>query len=183
MLLALLAEHGADLPIVAAAAVAAPIDLAAASRRILMRRNRVYHRHLLHYMKLEALAAPALPPGDAARIHAAASIWEFDDRFVAPRNGWAGAAEYYTVNSARGFLADVRVPTLVVHALDDPWIPAEAYAAYEWSRNPHLVPLLAPGGGHVGFHARDSAEPWHDRCIGQFFAARAATGRAHRAST
>lgn len=172
MLLKFLAEYGAGLPIVAAVAVSAPIDLAAASRRILMRRNRVYHRHLLHYMKLEALAAPELSPDDAARIRAAASIWEFDDHFVAPRNGWSGAAEYYAVNSARGFLDAIRAPTLVVHALDDPWIPADAYASYDWSRNPHLVPLLAPGGGHVGFHARDSAEPWHDRCIGQFFAAR-----------
>jgi hypothetical protein len=47
------------------------------------------------------------------------------------------------------------------------------YTQRDWSRNPRLVPLLAAGGGHVGFHARDAHAAWHDRCAAQFFAARA----------
>jgi predicted alpha/beta-fold hydrolase len=64
------------------------------------------------------------------------------------------------------------VPTLVVHALDDPWIPGAIYERVDWRANPRLVPLLPRRGGHLGFHARGSAVPWHDRAIAAFFAQR-----------
>jgi predicted alpha/beta-fold hydrolase len=170
MLIKFLAEHGADWPIVAAATVSAPIDLAAASVHIQLPRNRVYHRHLLRWMKEESLGAGAgISAAEQEHVRAAHSIWEFDDRFVAPRNGYRDAVHYYEENHARRFLAAVRVPTLVIHALDDPWIPPAAYRDYPWTRNPALVPLLTRGGGHVGFHGRGSREPWHDRCLTAFF--------------
>lgn len=170
MLIKFLAEHAAGLPIRAAASVSAPLDLAAASRRILEPRNRVYHWNLLRWMQAEALGSGAeLSDDERQRVATARTILEFDDRFVAPRNGYAGAAEYYAENSAARFLSGVRVPTLIVHALDDPWIPPDAYRTTAWGDNPNLLPLLSAGGGHVGFHARDSAVPWHDRCVLQFF--------------
>jgi predicted alpha/beta-fold hydrolase len=166
MLLKFLAEYAAAFPIRAAAAVSVPLDLAASCRRILMPRNRIYHWNLLRYMKAEALApASELSPVERQRVRAARSILEFDDGFVAPRNGYADAAEYYATNSAARFLAAIRVPTLVIHALDDPWIPPGAYERHPWAENPNLIPLLSPGGGHVGFHDRDSREVWHDRCL------------------
>jgi hypothetical protein len=70
---------------------------------------------------------------------------------------------------ARRFLARVEVPTLVIHACDDPWIPSDAYTSYPWSDHPNLVPLLPAEGGHVGFHGVGSAIPWHDRCLAVFF--------------
>ena len=93
------------------------------------------------------------------------SILEFDELVVAPRNGFDGAAAYYAACHARQFLGAIRVPTLVVHAQDDPWIPADAYTSFDWSTAPALVPGLAPSGGHVGFHAQGSRVPWHDRCL------------------
>jgi hypothetical protein len=175
MLLKFLAEHGAAFPILAAAAISAPLDLAATSRRMLAPRNRIYQRHLLRDIKAESLDNSAALTADEQRhVRAARSIFEFDDRFVAPRNGYAGAAEYYAQNSAARFLAAIRVPTLVIHALDDPWIPPDAYTRAAWAENPNLTPLLPDGGGHVGFHGRDSAVPWHDRCVGIFFAERRA---------
>jgi uncharacterized protein len=170
LLLKFLAEHAADLPLRGAAAVSAPIDLAAAARRILMRRNRVYHWNLLRAMKAEALAPAAeLAPSERMAIEQARNIVEFDDRFVAPRNGFAGAADYYARNSSERFLPAIRVPTLVVHALDDPWIPPNAYRRVRWADNHHLRRALSPGGGHVGFHARGSRLPWHDQVVGEFF--------------
>lgn len=171
MLLKFLAEFGQAFPLLGAATVSAPIDLAAASRRILEPRNRVYQAYLLRGMKEESLAGPAaVTAEERRRIVLARSILEFDDRFVAPRNGYADAAEYYAENSAARFLAAIRVPTLVIHALDDPWIPPDAYRCGTWAENPHLVPLLPTHGGHVGFHGRDSRVPWHDRCAVQWFA-------------
>ncbi|MDP6980754.1 MAG: alpha/beta fold hydrolase [Myxococcota bacterium] len=169
MLLKFTAQYASRHPVVAAASVSAPIDLAAASRRFLDRRNWFYHRHLLRNMKLECFAAPE-PPSDAERraIESSRSILEFDERVVAPRNGFDGAEHYYAVNHARQYLASIEHPTLVVHALDDPWIPADAYTSYDWSQNPELVPVLSRGGGHVGFHARGDTDAFHDQCIGRF---------------
>ena len=120
---------------------------------------------------------------DEARVHAAsflehrgfelaeyrhAAVFEFDDHFVATRNGYADAAEYYARNSAKGFLERIPCPTLLLHADDDPWIPSSTYRNYDWSVNSNLTPLLPGSGGHVGFHDRASRVPWHDRCIAQF---------------
>jgi predicted alpha/beta-fold hydrolase len=172
MLLKFLAEHAGTLPVRAAAAVSAPIDLAAAARRILMRRNAVYHWNLLRAMKFEALAPAAeLAPSERVAITEARTIVEFDHHFVAPRNGFAGATDYYARNSAEQFLPAVAAPTLIVHAFDDPWIPPNAYRRVPWADNRHLHRALSPGGGHVGFHARGAKLPWHDRVVGEFFAA------------
>jgi uncharacterized protein len=60
----------------------------------------------------------------------------------------------------------------VIHSLDDPWIPGAAYLAYDWRRNPSLMLLLSPRGGHVGFQSRhDRRIPWHDLCAAHFLAA------------
>lgn len=172
MLLKFLAEFGEQFPIVAAGAISAPIDLEAASYRFLHRRNRVYHWNLLRNMKREALEQGGeVSESERAAIVGVRSILEFDDRFVAPRNGYADAAAYYADNMARRFLADIAVPTLVIHAQDDPWIPADSYTSYRWSDNPNLLPLIPRGGGHVGFHGHGSAVPWHDRCLVPFFEA------------
>jgi predicted alpha/beta-fold hydrolase len=170
MLLKFLAEYAGEFPVHGAASISAPIDLAAASRRFLDTRNRIYHWRLLRYMKIEALGRPDAVTDDERRcILAAGSIYEYDDRFVAPRNGYASAEEYYHANMARRFLADIRHPTLIIHAQDDPWIPADAYTSYPWNENPYLIPLLPRGGGHVGFHGRGSPSPWYDRCLEIFF--------------
>ena len=170
LLLKFLAEHGSAFPVRAAAAVSAPIDLAAASRRFLARRNRIYHLGLLRAMKRESTQPGAeLAPQERLAIFEARSVLEFDEHFVAPRNGYRGAAEYYEENSSLRFLDRIRVPTLVVQSLDDPWIPGESFTRFPWRRNECLVPLLSPGGGHVGFHGRGSPIPWHDLSISTFF--------------
>ena len=97
------------------------------------------------------------------------TIWEFDEAFVAPRGGFADALDYYAQSSAIHRLDAIRVPTLVIHALDDPWIPVRSYRDRDWSEDSAARLLLAPGGGHVGFHGRGSPIPWHDRCIQLFF--------------
>jgi predicted alpha/beta-fold hydrolase len=74
------------------------------------------------------------------------------------------------INGAAGFLSGIRLPTLVIASLDDPWIPGRLYEAVDWSGNPALVPLVVRRGGHVGFHGRNGTA-WHDVAIGRFFAA------------
>jgi predicted alpha/beta-fold hydrolase len=170
MLLKFLAEHGARFAVLAAASVSAPLDLKATQLRIMAPRNAVYHRYLLARMKAETLAGTAaLSEAERQAVGSCRSIYQFDDRFVAPRGGFADAEDYYRRCSARAFLSAIAVPTLLVHARDDPWIPAAAYEAVDWGSNPHLVPLLSASGGHLGFHGRGARAAWHDRCIRRFF--------------
>lgn len=170
LVLKLLGE-GTPPGVVAAAGISAPIDLAAAAACLLRPRNFVYHRHILASVKGETLAPEArTSPEERAAIRSARSLVAFDDVFTAPRHGFANAADYYARASARPYLAEIAVKTLVIHALDDPWIPGEAYASFPWARNPLLLPLLPRRGGHLGFVGRDPERRWHDLCLLRFLA-------------
>ena len=87
---------------------------------------------------------------------------------MAPRHGFAGAEDYHARCSARAYVGGIRVPTLVIHALDDPWIPRAAYDTVDWTTLASTRLVLTPSGGHVGFHDAASPVPWHDRAIAQF---------------
>ena len=166
VLLKYLGEAGADTPLVAALSISAPIDLAAACWRITQWRNRLYHGALLRRMQRECLApGAALDAAQRAAIAGSRSVYEFDDRFIAPSNGFAGATDYYARCSANRFFGGIRAPTVLVHAANDPWIPAEIYRYADWQSNPALHPMICRGGGHVGFHGRGDRTPWHDRVL------------------
>jgi predicted alpha/beta-fold hydrolase len=170
MLLKFLAEFGANFPVRAAAAISAPIDLAESAARLMRRRNTIYHNWLLKRMKAQWTDSE-LTGDPAVALQEARSLLEFDDRIVAPVHGFEGAADYYRQNSAQAFLADITIPTLLIHASNDPWIGREAYERFDWSSNANLGLLMASGGGHVGFHSNQGPTPWHCVCTGRFFEA------------
>jgi uncharacterized protein len=173
LVLKFMGEGGHGLPVLAAVAVSTPIDLAATCARMMTRRNFVYHRYMLDAMKREALApGAAVSAAERAAIAAVRNVYEFDDRFIAPRFGYRDAQNYYESNAAKHFLAGIARPTLVLHALDDPWIPAACYTAIDWSRLPTIEAALTPRGGHLGFHGRGSRVPWHDRVTARWLARR-----------
>ncbi|MEK4032869.1 alpha/beta fold hydrolase [Methylocystis sp. IM3] len=166
LILKFMGEGAWDLPVAGAAVVSTPLDLAATCARMMEPRNFVYHRYLLAAMKREALApGAALTTAQRAAVAQARSVFEFDDRFVAPLFGYRGAEEYYRSNSSAAFLADIALPTLVVHALDDPWIPRACYDAIDWAHLPATETAMSPHGGHLGFHGVGSPVPWHDRVV------------------
>lgn len=169
MLLKFLGEEGRDAPLRAAAAVSVPIDLAAASVRFHRQRNWPYKRYLLDRMKRDTFGARG---GLAGRWHGpvrrARTIREYDAGYIAPRYGFGTVERYYAECSALRFMPAVRVPTLIVHARDDPWIAPEPYDRFRWEDAPALIPCLHDSGGHVGFHGRGSRTTWHDRYIAAF---------------
>ena len=145
----------------AVAAVSSPVDLAAAGRAIDRGWNRlVYARMFLATMKPRALARLARHPGlfDGERVRRARTIREFDDAFTAPLHGFAGVDDYYERASAKPGLAHMALPTLVLNARNDPFVPAASLPrAGEVSAN---VTLWQPAhGGHCGFPA--GAPPGH----------------------
>ncbi|UYN97514.1 MAG: alpha/beta fold hydrolase [Enhydrobacter sp.] len=169
MLLKYLGEEGRAAPLVAAASVSAPIDLAATCQCMLRPRNALYHRYLLAQMKGEATGEGAVLTDDERHaVLGARSIWEYDEVFIAPRHGFAGADDYYDRCKPVRFMPAIGIPTLVIAALDDPWIPGDLYKSFGWAENPLLTPLLSRNGGHVGFHGRGDRRPWSDIAIVRF---------------
>ena len=159
-----LADVGGDTGVAAAAVVSTPLDLAASSQRMMQTRNWLYHAALLRRMKRETLQG-GLPEPYRRAGASVRTVYAFDDRVVAPWNGFGTADHYYAQCSAARRLSAVQVPTQLVHAVDDPWIPVATYRAADWAKAPALQPMLVAGGGHVGFHARGDAVSVHDRMI------------------
>jgi predicted alpha/beta-fold hydrolase len=113
----------------AIAAISAPLDLAAGADAIGRGFGRqVYTRMFMRTMTRKALIKLRQHPGlfDAARLRAARDLREFDDVFTAPLHGFRDAADYYARASAKPHLAAIRIPALVLNALNDPFLPAPA---------------------------------------------------------
>ena len=127
--------------VTAAAAVSAPLDLMAAGVAIGQGVNRIYTVHFLATLKPKSLAMAQRFPGllDPARIRRVRTMWEFDDAVTAPLHGFAGAADYWTPRVVEAMAARAsRVPTLVLNARNDPFIPAESLpTARDVSRRGH----------------------------------------------
>jgi uncharacterized protein len=150
------AEEAGDSAAAVAAAVAAvcsPLDLAASGHAIGRGFNRLaYTRMFLSTMKPKALAKWQQHPGlfDRERLAAARTLYEFDELFTAPLHGFRGVEDYWARASARPHLQRLRIPALLLNALNDPFVPAASLPrAHEV---PAAVTLWQPRhGGHVGF--------------------------------
>ncbi len=147
------AGSAAAATVAALAAVCAPVDLAAGGHAIGRGLNRqIYTRMFLRSMKPKALAKLAQHPGlfSRERLLAAATLYDFDNVFTAPLHGFRDTDDYWARASAKPHLHRIRIPTLVLNARNDPFVPAHslpaAGAAGRW------VTLWQPThGGHVGF--------------------------------
>jgi len=142
-----------DLGVVAVAAASTPIDLTASGLAIDQGFNRlVYCNRFLRTLKPKALAMARRFPGlfDAGRVARATTLGEFDNAFTAPLHGFAGTADYWLRASSKRWLRDVVLPTLVINARNDPFVPgASLPGAQEVSA---AVVLEQPDdGGHAGF--------------------------------
>jgi hypothetical protein len=132
--------------------VSTPLDLTASGIAIGEGLNRVYTYHFLQTLKPKSRAMARRFPGllDEARLRQVRSMWEFDDLVTAPLHGFAGTADYWQRASSKPWLREVAVPTLVLNARNDPFVPATSLpAAADVSGD---VVLEQPEhGGHVGF--------------------------------
>ena len=168
LLLKFLGEVGRDSPARRAATVSAPLDLARSCRSLMRWRNYLYHRYIMAHLKRNCTAPGAeLSEAERKAILGAGTLWQFDHEFTAPRHGYADAQDFYDTNSSQNFLGSIHTETLLIHAQDDPFVPAAPYLEHSWSKTPRLTPLLPKSGGHLGFH--DPMGVWHLRQIELFF--------------
>jgi predicted alpha/beta-fold hydrolase len=163
VLLKWLGEQGAaiDAKVRAAAAVSVPYDLEAGARKISRGFARVYDRSFLRSLRRKAMAKLSIHPDlfDRAQLARARNIYQFDDAVTAPIHGFADAHDYYERSSSLQFLRDIRVPTLLLSSLDDPFLPRDVLSRVSAAaaQNAALRAEFHPRGGHVGFVA---GSPW-----------------------
>ena len=144
--------------------VSAPLDLPATAERIARPRNRLYERWLLGRLRQET--APLWRDGPAtvrAAVQRARHIRDFDDALTAKEAGFRDAADYYASCSPLRGMDRLAIPTFIVHADDDPWVPPPSVV----ERAPLRV-VVTHGGGHVGFHGRGSRMPWYVGAAARF---------------
>ncbi len=144
--------EGATSIVARAAAVSAPLDLAAAGNALGQGFNMVYTRMFLRTLKRKAATKLARLPGifDERAMRASKNLYEFDNAVTAPLHGFRDTNDYWTRSSSLPFLPGIRVPSLVLNARNDPFLPAEALAGTRAASS--NVKLEFPEtGGHVGF--------------------------------
>jgi predicted alpha/beta-fold hydrolase len=183
VLLKLLGEEGegARRWLETAVAISVPYDLAAGADHLeRSAMGRFYRRRFVRSLqrKLEAKRALVADEVDLHRALRARTFREFDDAATAPLHGFADAAEYYRLSSSARYLEAIRIPTLLLHAEDDPFLPPHALPREAIARNPYLVPVITSRGGHVGFIGGPPWAPrfWAESEAVRFLAARLSNG-------
>ena len=166
-----LGEQGetVDRRVVAGVGVSVPVDLASSSETMDAWSRRVYMLRFLRSLRAKlAEKAERFPDApDPARTAGMVSFLEFDGHFTAPVHGFDSAQDYWARASALPVLGDIRVPTLLANALDDPFLAGTCYP-YETARaSPYLTLVTPAWGGHVGFIQPDGPY-WSEDVAGRF---------------
>lgn len=155
MVLRLAGDYGAEAPAALAgvAAVSPSIDLDSCADALERRANAVYRASFVRNLRGRVLRKSRLRPDlyDTSLLRGLRTIRQFDERYTAPHGGYRGAADYYERTSSRAVIPRIRVPTLILHSLDDPIIPAAPFYDAGIAGNPDVLLVLTRRGGHVGF--------------------------------
>ena len=172
-----LGEQGGDVDsrVVAGVGVSVPVDLAGSARVMESASRRVYMTRFLRSLagKVTEKAERFPDALDTSGVGRMRTFAEFDGRFTAPLHGFADAEDYWRRSSSLPLLGEIRVPTLLLNALDDPFLSASCYPTEAARKNPDLHLVTPRWGGHVGFMAR-GGEFWSETVVGRFLdAARA----------
>ncbi len=169
-----LGENAARVPaeVQRAAVFSVPTDLRASSVHIGRLQNQVYLRRFLKSLRLKVRAKAVLLPDqvDLTDIENLRDFQAFDDRYTAPMHGFASAEAYYRYASSERYLGGIRVPTLLVNAQNDPFLPASCFPREVAAGSPFVFLETPPEGGHVGF-AESNGEYYSERRAVEFLTA------------
>ena len=146
-------QRSLDPRISGAVAFSVPCDLAAGAQELARRKNWLYMRQFLLSLHEKIKMKMAVMPGaiDDAGYDRIRNFKDFDDRYTAPMHGFRDAEDYWTKCSSVRFVPEIRVPTLIVNALDDPFLADGCYPVQAASENRSVCLEMPGSGGHVGF--------------------------------
>ncbi|MDX1530931.1 MAG: alpha/beta fold hydrolase [Rhodothermales bacterium] len=171
-----LGERAVDPRVERAVALSVPVDLAASSGALARWTNGVYMLYFLRSLRRKVQQKAARFPDEVETdgLWRIRSFRQFDDRYTAPMHGFDDAADYWARSSSRPFLSEVRTPTLLINAADDPFLAPTCYPEPE-ARASAAFHLEQPAhGGHVGFVTfGGSGDYWSERRAAAFLAGQA----------
>ncbi|MGZ8237196.1 MAG: hydrolase [Methylobacter sp.] len=161
VLLKWLGEQGEQLHLFAAVAVSVPLLLGPCATKLdkgfakcyrgrLLNALKVYMRNKLQHLESIGQSQEALKIKELGDLSAINSFWQYDDRVVAKLHGFNDVHDYYQRSSSRQYLKSISVPTLVIQAVDDPFMTKEVLPGLD-EISPHVHLELTQRGGHVGF--------------------------------
>ena len=169
-------ENGSKLSkkIKAAAAVSVPCHLKDAGVVISQSKNPIYIKRFLRTLIAKAIDKKKRHPYqeiDLAAIKNSKNFFDFDNAFTAPANGFKDADDYWKKSSCKQFLPNIKTPTLLINALDDPFLSKTCFPFEEAEANPSFYFEATEKGGHVAFssNATFSGVFWHEKRILDFF--------------
>ena len=155
-----------------AAVFSVPTDLKAGSMHISRWQNQVYLRRFLTSLRRKIRTKAAQLPGqlDLTELDNMRDFPQFDEHYTAPMHGFASADDYYAHAASGRYLAGIRIPALLVNALNDPFLPAACYP-YDAAKQSDCFFLETPAtGGHVGFaEGRPDGDYYSERRAVDFF--------------
>ena len=157
LVLKLAGELGSSEPRLKAVTTVSPaLDLAESAQALHKPVNHFYERRFLKHLSIRYRRKAQLFPGryDPARADRLRSLIDFDDRITAFYAGFTGAADYYFRAAAARVLDRIAVPTLILHALDDPFVRLTAESRAKIRTNPHITLVEPEHGGHCAFLAK-----------------------------
>jgi predicted alpha/beta-fold hydrolase len=174
--LKLAGEYGEQVPpqVLGVSAVSPSVDLSASADLIMKRSNWLYHRDFVRRLKNRVRTKQRLYPElyDISGLDVVRTIKEFDDRYTSRAHGFADADDYYQRASSLRVIDQIRVPTLIIHAEDDPFIPFAPLCDPAVTNNPFVLLLAPKQGGHVAFiQAERDGDPdrfWAENRVVEF---------------
>src|SRR5260370_3900553 len=158
--LKLAGEYGDDPPLElkGVSAVSPAMSIGVSCNSLMQRRNWIYHREFLGRLKMrlrvkEKLFPEFYHPNGLRNIR---TIRQFDEYYIAPAFGFANADDYYAKASSQGLIRHIRIPTLIIHAEDDPFVPFAPLREPSIAANPYVLLIATERGGHVAFVSANS---------------------------
>jgi predicted alpha/beta-fold hydrolase len=172
VLLKWLGEHPGQTLVHKAVAISVPFELNKVAQRLQHGLSRLYQAHLLAKLRRSTRAkATRMPmPVTLEQLDELRTFRAFDDRVTAPLNGFAGVDDYYRRSSSRQYLKHIDTPTLILHALDDPFMTPDCVPGEE-ELGSGVTLELSRTGGHVGFVGGRwpwEVRYWLDERVGEF---------------
>jgi predicted alpha/beta-fold hydrolase len=159
----------------AVAAVCPSMNLAASADALHIPANRLYECYFMWQLRRRLRAKARLFPGvfDTARMRGVTSLRDFDDKVTAHYCGFEGASDYYERSAAANVVDRIAVPTLILHAANDPFIRILPETRRKILSNPHIIFVETEDGGHCSFLAQPDGDDgrWAERQVVEFLRA------------
>ena len=156
----------------AVAAVCPSVNLAASADALHLAGNRLYEYHFMWKLRRRLMAKARLFPKvfDTSRLHGLTSLRDFDDKITAYYCGFEGASDYYQRSAAANVVDRIAVPTLILHAANDPFIRILPETRQKILSNTSITFVETEDGGHCSFLAEPEGDDgrWAERQVVDF---------------